>query len=389
MHRRTVLHVVEEWGAPDDAGVQDLLRAVRTTRAVVAAQRLRGPVEDGQVHDLGGGPAAGGVGGRPGARLVSHVSGRPNRRVAALAAVTGARVLHAHGGDSAWLAWRGATVTRARLAVTLTGPDLLVRYRNDAGMRAAVLGAHVVVAPSQFLADGALAIGVRHADLHIVPPALDLARFPFRERNGHEGPVRVVFCGPFTERSGVLDCVAAVAALGVARPVVARFVGAGPLLEPVRRGLAQGRVEATVADGDEPGAYEQALDWADLAVMAARTASDGDAEPWGQWACQAQACGVPVVAARNGGLSEWAAKEAMTLVPSHGDVRGTLSRALAELADRPSEWAARGRAGRDHVARTLDPGTQAARLEQIWRELAAYGPVKQLVGSLQRPPDQF
>ena len=395
MPRRTVLHVVQDWGAPDDAPVADLLAGTRSTRPVVAAQRVTGPVPAGlAVHDLGAVPGAvprGAPYGR--ARLTTvlgtRVPGRPNRRTAVLAAVEGARVLHAHGGDSAWLAWRGASVTRARLAVSLAGPDLLVRCRDDEGMLAAMLAAHVVVAPSQFLADGALAIGVRHADLHVVAPALDVSRLPYRERGPHDGPLRIAFCGPFSERSGVLDCVQAVGILAAGRPVVARFVGHGPLGATLGAQVADGRLDVAVQDGTVPGAYEQAWDWADVAVLAARTAADGDAEPWGQWACQAQACGLPVVAARNGGLTQWAARDAMSLVPSHGDIRAALARALTELADRPQDWAGRGRAGRDYVARTLDPRTQTDRLEALWRELAARGPVKQLVGSLQRPPDQF
>lgn len=291
-------------------------------------------------------------------------------RLVGRAAAAHARVLHCHGAGSAWHASKAALCVAGRFAVSVQGRDVLIR--DDVRVKAALHRAHLVVVPSQFLADAVLARRVRHERVYVLPPGVPLGPEPQPRHN--LTPV-VVFTGAFDEQSGVLDVAEAVKG----QPVLARFVGSGPLEAELRaRGLA-----VTVTDA--PDVQRGALDSADLAIAAGRSTQEGDAEAWGRTAVEAQAAGVPVIATRNGGLAQWVDPEGAVLVPSHGDVVRSLRAALEDLLARPGDWAGMGRSGRAHVRAHLDVVRRTAELEQLWRQLGR----GKLRGALIRPPDQF
>jgi glycosyltransferase involved in cell wall biosynthesis len=295
-------------------------------------------------------------------------------RLAALAARHGCRLLHCHGAEGAWHAWKASTLVGARYGISPQGADVLVGTLEDPRLAGALVFASMVVVPSQFMADAVLGRAVPHERVLVVPPGVPLGPEP-RARS-HDVPV-VVFTGDFSEQSGVLEVRAALRPL----PVRARYVGSGPLLEELPA--------ADVTVTDDPRVQRAALDDADLAVTAGRSTERGEAEAWGRTAVEAQAAGVPVVAARNGGLPQWVTPSGAVLVPSHGDLATSLRLALRDLLDRPGDWAAMGAAGREHVRGTLDVRVRTAELETLWDELGRNGRNAQLAGALVRPPDQF
>lgn len=293
-------------------------------------------------------------------------------RLAALAARHGCRLLHCHGTEGAWHAWKASTLLAGRYGVSVQGNDVLVGTLEDPRLKGALVFASMVVVPSQFMADAVLGRAVPHERVIVVPPGVPLGGEPvFHDR----AVPRVVFTGDFTEQSGVLDALAAVQGLAVDM----QYVGSGPLA---------GHLTDVVLT-DDPLVQRAALDAADLAVTAGRSTERGEAEAWGRTAVEAQAAGVPVVAARNGGLPQWVTPSGGVLVPSHGDVGRSLHLALEELLARRAEWPALGAAGRDHVRRTLDVTVRTGELEVLWDELGRNGRSAQLAGALVRPPDQF
>ncbi len=293
-------------------------------------------------------------------------------QLAAAGAGAAVRLLHCHGLDGAWSTWRASLGLACRWGLSVQGSDVLLS--DDLRLRKAMQAARMVVVPSQFMAEAVLARRVKHARVLVVPPGVPLGHEPVERPPGPE-PV-VVFTGPFTEQSGVLD----VAAVLAEAPVRARFVGSGPLLAALRG------TGADVTETDDPAVQRAALDAADLAMCGGRSTEDGDAEAWGRTAVEAQAAGRPVIAPRNGGLTEWVAPEGAVLVPAHGNVRRSLADALGSLLARPEQWAALGRAGRAHVRDRLDVRQQTAELESLWTALHRRQP---LAGALLRPPDQF
>jgi colanic acid/amylovoran biosynthesis glycosyltransferase len=360
--RPTVLHCVRDFVRPSESFVADVVRRCDRTRPVVACANR--PVDG--AHLVPSGVRVHRVG-----RWVSDDARPAGRRAVralllAVAAAERARLLHAHFGY--WAAHTARTAVRLDRpwVLSLHGHDLLVEHRSDPEAPV-VRGADAVVVPSRFLADAAVAAGFPADRVRIIPSGIDLSRFPFRERQRGDG-LTVTFAGRFVAKKGVLDAVDALASVHRERPDLrAVLVGFGPLEADVRRRAASAGLPVEIRSGAEPDAVRRALEETDLLLMPSRTAPDGDAESLGLVAVEAQACGVPVVATRHGGLVDVVHPEAGHLVPE-GDV-AALAAAVLELGADPGRWPALGRAGRAHVERSFDLGRQVAELERLQLEI--------------------
>lgn len=358
----TVLHCVRDFVRPSESFVADVVRVASRTRPVVACGTR--PVEGAHL-----GPA--GVRVHRVGRWVAddtRPAGRRTVRGLLLAVALGerARVLHAHFGY--WAAHTARTAARLGRpwALSLHGHDLLVEHGSDPEA-AVVRTADAVVVPSRFLADAAVAAGFPGDRVRIIPSGIDLSRFPFRERRRTDG-LTVTFAGRFVAKKGALDAVEALGQVHRERPDLrALFVGFGPLEDELRERAAVAGLPVEVRSGAEPDAVRRALAETDLLLMPSRTAPDGDAESLGLVAVEAQACGVPVVATRHGGLVDAVHPEAGVLV-AEGDV-AALAAAVLELGGDPGRWPALGRAGRAHVERSFDLGRQVGELERLHLEL--------------------
>ena len=368
MQRPTVLHVARDWIRPSEGFVTDVVRTTTATRAVVACgRRWRG-----SAGDAVGAPT---VVLDP---LVACLPARARRRglraaLATVAVVQRAAVLHAHFGY--WAPHVEAVARRLGRpwCVSLHGHDLLVQAAGDPDMLAAVRRAPLVVVPSRFLAEAAVARGIDPAVLRVIPSGIDLAEIPFRERRpAADGTVVVTFAGRFVAKKGVADAVDVLARLADERPQVrVRFVGTGPLEGEVRDAIARDGLAAEIVDGAPPGALRAALAGTDLLLTPSRTAADGNAETLGIVNLEAQAAGVPVVTTRHGGIPEAVAGDGAMLV-DEGDREAMLD-ALRTLVDDPDRWPDMGRAGRRHVALRFELGARVADLEDQYRSLAATG----------------
>jgi colanic acid/amylovoran biosynthesis glycosyltransferase len=362
VHRPRVLHVARDWIRPSEGFVADV---VATTTATVpfVAFGLRGtaPTPAVPAHDLG--------------RFAARGDRLLRAALAGVAVTHRAEVLHAHFGYWAPHVEAVARRTRTPWALSLHGHDLLVE-----GCPVATR-ADLVVVPSRFLADAASRAGVQDERLRIIPAGLDLSRFAFRERTGHDGPVVVTFAGRFVEKKGVLDAAHALAGVPGLR---VRFVGTGPLEPALRSLLAELRLDAEIVDGSIPGAVHAALHDTDLLLTASRVAPDGDAETLGLVNLEAQACGVPVVTTTSGGIPEAVSHQGAVLVPE-GDVLA-LRDALGDLVSHPERWPEMGRAGRAHVVLRHELGSRVADLEEQWRALAGRRPLPRVRAPLTTLP---
>ncbi|MBV9291705.1 MAG: glycosyltransferase [Frankiales bacterium] len=379
MRRPTVLHHVEHWARPSEGFVVDTIRSTTATRAVVAVHRRvpdSAAAWPGRTWDLsrsrGALPPDKSLGALPaGARDALWSPVPVSGALAAVAVLERAAVLHAHFGFAAPWVWRAARRLGRPYAVSLHGWDALVTVHRDPHVADAVRSAALVVVPSRFLAGVAEGFGVDPELIRVVPSGLDLASLPFRERTAPAGVPLVTFAGRFAPKKGVLDVAEALAVVAATRPLRVRFVGSGPLEAELRALLAARRLDAEIVDGRPAGAVRAALAETDLAVTASRTAPNGDAESLGLVNLEAQACGVPLVTTRHGGVPEAVSADGAVLVDEHGDIPTQLAAAVTRLLDAPDRWAAMGRAGRAHVAANFELGARTADLEELWLALAA------------------
>lgn len=346
-----MLHVVRDWAKPSEGFVSDV---VGTTTATVpfVAFGAPGPGRKADVpaHDL--------------SRWAENRDRHLRKALAVVALARRADLLHAHFGYWASHAAAVARFTHKPWAVSLHGHDLLVQGVPDA------VSADLVVVPSQFLADAASRAGVQDERLRVIPSGIDLAKHPFRERHGHDGPVVVTFAGRYVEKKGVLDVAQALAGI---EGINCRFVGHGPMEQQLRSLLDELQLEADLIDGAVPGAVQAAIQTTDLLVTASKVAASGDAETLGLVNLEAQASGVPVVTTRSGGIPEAVSPDGAVLVPE-GDV-AAIHRAVKDLVAHPERWSPMGRAGREHVTRQFELSSQVAKLEEQWLALARKQPL--------------
>jgi glycosyltransferase involved in cell wall biosynthesis len=376
--RPTVLHCADRWVRPSERFVLDLVRSTTATRAAVACRHVD--------------PAAPDVGPVPYRVRVVDPPYRPSLGLSEWRAVTGALtvtalrertdVLHCHFGY--WAEPVSAVARRLHRpwVLSLHGEDVLAYPDRVPTALEADRRADVVVVPSAWLADVAVARGVDRERIRVIPSGVDLGRLPFRAREPRpDGRVVVTFAGRYVEKKGVLDAASAVALAQQQVPGLhAVFVGHGPLEGELRELLSASGVSHELRDGRESGAVVRALGETDLALTASKVAADGDAETLGLVNVEALALGAPLVGTRSGGIPEHVPDgdledpHAAALLADEGDVEGLAAR-LAHLAGTPASWAARGRAGRAHVVRHLELGSRTADVEQVYLALAEGRPV--------------
>ena len=362
--RPTVLHVLADWGIPSERFVVDLLRGMTRARSVVAC---------GRKHPVADPPHV------PVRALLPLLPRRPEARLrrqirallASYATLQRARLLHAHFG---YYAAHTAAVAR-RLhrpwLVSLHGYDLLVMAQDDPELER-VTAADAVIVPSAFLAAAAVERGFPEDRIRVIPSGIDLDSYPFVERRARDDQVTVTFAGRFVAKKGVMDAAQTMAAVQGNHPRVrCRFVGFGPLEEDLRAEIDRLRLDATIMDGRPSDAVRAALAETDLLLTPSRTAADGDAESLGLVNIEAQACGVPVVSTRHGGIPEAVGADAGVLVPE-GDV-AALVRALSDMVEHPDRWPAMGRAGRAHVEQRFRLADRVRDVEQLYTEQLSRG----------------
>lgn len=239
------------------------------------------------------------------------------------------------------LAWAVNPLTRLRTALQLRMTDLVTavsaptRLQIVSGLR--VPGDRVVVAPTG------------------VDPA-----FGEIESEPHAERVRLLLLGSVSEEKGPAIALSAVRRLAAERPVELRVVGGGPLLEPLRSGLAPGEPITFTGPVDDVRGH---LAWADVLLLTSRT------EGLPGVVLEAAAAGVPAVAFDVGGVSDVVQVGTGVLVP-RGDTTA-FREALAGLIDDREKITALGAAARRLVLERFTLDRAFDRYDEVFRSVIA------------------
>lgn len=196
----------------------------------------------------------------------------------------------------------------------------------------------------------------------VLPPGVDLARFPVRPPSGET----VAFVGRLERAKGVRELVEAAAHVVAERPS-AHFVFAGEgsergWIERRRAELGLGQVVSLL--GRVP-----AEDVPELLARSALLCLPSHAEPYGMAALEAMAAGRAVVATNAGGVRFLVGEGGGCLVPV-GDA-AALAGALIELLGNPARLAAIGGRNRERVERELSLERMLDGLEDVYGQAVA------------------
>ncbi|MCP5433106.1 MAG: glycosyltransferase [Alphaproteobacteria bacterium] len=198
---------------------------------------------------------------------------------------------------------------------------------------------------------------------------LALPDAPARPPRPPGAPLRIVSVGRAVPKKGYEDLLAALARLEPARAWSFAHIGGGPQLQRLKRqaerlGIA-GRTSWLGAQARP--AVLAALADADLFVLAAKTAADGDRDGLPNVLLEAQAMGLPVLATRHAAIPELVLDgETGLLVPPADPL--ALSQAIARLADDPALRARLAAAGRARVATAFRPEAGHERIAALLAE---------------------
>ena len=286
----------------------------------------------------------------------------------------GASLIHAHFGYQGCRCLQARRESGLPMLTTFYGADATqfarLEYWQRFYQRLFAQGELFLVEGSA-LADCLEQVGCPPAKIRLHRLGVDLERIPFVERRPAER-VRFLICAPFREKTGIPD---ALRALGRAQSrrsfdfeVV--LIGDGPERPSVLAAIQEaGLGDRVVLRGMLPySAVLAELGRCHLLLQTSRIAADGDTEGGAPVILlDAQASGMPVVATRHADIPEYVRDGESGLLAAERDVEG-VAECILQLVAAPEEWAAMGRAGRQHVEANYNAATQAARLEAIYDE---------------------
>lgn len=203
---------------------------------------------------------------------------------------------------------------------------------------------------------------------------INLDRFKFRQRGLNKGKdrIKILFCGRFTEKKGLIYALQALKVVANRHSNLEfRIIGNGELRPEIEDFIAKHNMSKyTTLLGYQPfEVYAEEIHKADILLQPSVTAQDGDSEGGAPIVLlEAQASGLPVVSTCHCDIPEYVIDgKSGFLVPERDS--SALAEKLEYLIENPELWARMGSTGREHVERNYDVFKEVRKLEEIYKEL--------------------
>lgn len=290
-------------------------------------------------------------------------------------------ICHAHfaGEGDAMARLRALRLLGCPLVATLHGYDVTKGSRGDAGRYPHLFEhADAIVVTTRFMASVVSAMGCPQAKLHQMPIGIAAEQFRFSPRHWQSGePLRLLTVARLVEKKGVEYAIRAVTLLietGIS--VQYAIVGDGPLRSQLESLAKQLNVNDSVRffGAQTRSSILEHYAACHLFVFPSCKATDGDQEGQGIVAVEAQACGIPIIASRSGGIPEVVIdSKTGALVPERDPV--ALAEAIQQLAARHDEWPSIGREGRTWVEAAFSHRLFMERTENLYHTALGGGRV--------------
>lgn len=312
--------------------------------------------------------------------VLFKVFGRLPREVAQWVKAVRPLLVHAHFAPDGALALPLARLLGVPLVVSLLGTDITMREREVwlrswpshrlylLRKRQLQREAKLFIVPSRFLLEKALERGYPREKLVVLPHGVDVGFF-------HPDPAaveyaRVLYVGRLIELKGLRYLMGALAPLVSLVPSLRLVViGDGPMrkeYEALGRQLLGDRVCFLGAQPKE--VVRREMQRAYIFSMPSVTMPSGETETFGMVYLEAQACGVPVVAFRSGGVSEVISHEKTGFLVQEKDVEA-LSYAIRQLLENPALHQSMSRVARKWVESHFALSLSNEQLESLYDRL--------------------
>jgi colanic acid/amylovoran biosynthesis glycosyltransferase len=288
------------------------------------------------------------------------------------------RVLHAHFGFTGSLILPVKHETGLPLVTTFYGSDTSVLPRSEKWLRAYE---HLFAEGDLFLVEGPymrqrlLELGCLPEKANIQRIALPVYRYPFRRRLPKEktDKVRLLFCGTFREKKGLLSALDAVRyAHERFSNLEFRIIGDGELRSQIEEKIGRHQMTSytTLLGFQSHQRMIEEMDAADIFIHPSVTAANGDSEGGAPTTIlEAQVCGLPVVSTTHADIPSIVVPGESAMLAPERDV-ATLGDYLCTLLSEPERWAEMGTLGRSFVERYHNVATEIGALEEHYHTLA-------------------
>jgi len=288
------------------------------------------------------------------------------------------RVLHAHFGYTGSEVMSVKRKTNLPLVTTFYGEDVSAMANSEKWQ---LVYAQLFAEGDLFLVEGPnmkkrlFEIGCPPEKANIQRIALLMDRYPFRKRlpKTRAQSVRILFCGSFREKKGLIYALDAVR-LAHERfsNIEFRIIGDGELRPQVEQTIDRYHMRSyTVPLGFQSHQRMiEEMDAADIFIHPSVTATNGDSEGGAPTTIlEAQACGLPVLSTTHADIPNVVAPGESALLAPERDAE-TLSDHLCSLLSEPKCWAKMGITGRAFIEKYHNIDIEVRSLENHYYSLA-------------------
>ena len=284
-------------------------------------------------------------------------------------------IYHAHFGP------QGELLARLRqlgmlpkpLVVSFHGYDLTRvaagRMPDYRYLRAA---ADRIVVTTRFMQSKAEALGYKPEQIRRIPIGVALDESAYRARAwSPQQCLKILTVARLVPQKAIDRALIAVSLL-VDRGLSVQYqvIGDGPCRERLQAMARELGIEHCVAfmGGLPRSAVMQAMADSHVFLFPCTVSELGDEEGQGIVLLEAQACGLPILTTRHGGIPETVAPGKSALVVE--DCQEAVNQGLAELVDACQNWPQMGVYGREHVARQFTLPQHLDALQSVYNEFA-------------------